>query len=468
MKLEMLPYKNVNLKTNKILEQLTVSSRALAELKGYANTIPNMHILINAVTINEAKDSSAIENIVTTHDDIYKVLTESGFKEENAKEVVDYRNAIWAGYEQIKKDGFINTNTIVKIQGIIEHNNAGIRKLPGTELKNSLTGETIYTPPQNEEEIRDYLRNLEKFINNNEDGIDPLIKVCLIHYQFESIHPFYDGNGRTGRILNILYLVLNKLIDSPILYLSKYINKTKQEYYKLFNEVRNNNNYEEWILYILKGIEITSKETITLIEKIQDEMKNFKEEFRTKLPKIYSKELLESLFYEVYTKIAYIEKACDVTSEEEKCNEKDNTKTNFNEINFDEAIQYFTQEKSGVLYFGFSSCPWCKEAKPILKKVAKDNGIDIQYVKVRDEEKNRLYTDEQKAIIEPYIQDYMSNNDEGVLTLYVPLVLVIKNGKIIDGHEGTLESHDATERKMTNDEKEQLTKIYTKLMSEAK
>ena len=313
MKLEMLSYKNVNLKTNKILEQLTLSSRALAELKGYANTIPNMHILINAVTINEAKDSSAIENIVTTHDDIYKVLTESGYKEENAKEVVDYRNAIWAGYEQIKKDGFINTNTIVKIQGMIEHNNAGIRKLPGTELKNSLTGETIYIPPQNEEEIRDYLRNLEEFINNNEDEIDPLIKVCLIHYQFESIHPFYDGNGRTGRILNILYLVLNKLIDSPILYLSNYINKTKQEYYKLFNEVRNNNNFEDWILYILKGIEITSKETITLIEKIQNEMKNYKEEFRTKLPKIYSKELLESLFYEVYTKIAYIEKACSVT-----------------------------------------------------------------------------------------------------------------------------------------------------------
>lgn len=313
MKLEMLPYKNVNLKTNKILEQLTLSSRALAELKGYANTIPNMHILINAVTINEAKDSSAIENIVTTHDDIYKVLTESGYKEENAKEVVDYRNAIWLGYEQTKKDGYINTNTIVKIQGTIEHNNAGIRKLPGTELKNSITGETIYTPPQSEQEIRGYLKNLEDFINNNEDNIDPLIKVCLIHYQFESIHPFYDGNGRTGRILNILYLVLNNLINSPILYLSKYINKTKQEYYKLFNEVRNNNNLEDWILYILKGIEITSKETITLIEKIQNEMKNYKEEFRNKLPKIYSKELLESLFYEVYTKISYIEKACDVT-----------------------------------------------------------------------------------------------------------------------------------------------------------
>lgn len=313
MKLEMLPYKNINLKTNKILEQLTLASRSLAELKGYANTIPNMHILINAVTINEAKDSSAIENIVTTHDDIYKVLTESGYKEENAKEVVDYRNAIWLGYEQIKKDGYINTNTIIKIQGTIEHNNAGIRKLPGTELKNSITGETIYTPPQNEQEIRTYLKNLEDFINNNEDGIDPLIKVCLIHYQFESIHPFYDGNGRTGRLLNILYLVLNKLIDSPILYLSKYINKTKQEYYKLFNEVRDDNNFEDWILYILKGIEITSKDTIELIAKIQTEMKNYKEEFRTKLPKIYSKELLESLFYEVYTKISYIEKACDVT-----------------------------------------------------------------------------------------------------------------------------------------------------------
>ena len=313
MKLELLPYKNVNLKTNKILEQLTLSSRALAELKGYANTIPNIHILINAVTINEAKDSSAIENIVTTHDDIYKVLTESGYKTESAKEVVDYRNAIWLGYEQIKKDGYINTNTIVKIQETIEHNNAGIRKLPGTELKNSLTGETIYTLPQNEQEIKKYLKNLEDFINNNEDNIDPLIKVCLIHYQFESIHPFYDGNGRTGRILNILYLVLNNLIDSPILYLCKYINKTKQEYYKLFNEVRNNNNFEDWILYILKGIEITSKETITLIEKIQNEMKTYKEEFRNKLPKIYSKELLESLFYEVYTKISYIERACNVT-----------------------------------------------------------------------------------------------------------------------------------------------------------
>ena len=161
-------------------------------------------------------------------------------------------------------------------------------------------------------------------------------------------------------------------------------------------------------------------------------------------------------------------KACDVTSEEKTCNTKDDTNTNFNEISFDEAIQYFTEKKSGVLYFGFSSCPWCKEAKPVLKKAAQEKGIDIQYVKVRDEEKNRLYTDEQKSQIQPYIQDYMSNNDEGILTLYVPLVLVVKNGKVVDGHEGTLDSHDATERKMTDEEKEELIQIYTKLISEAK
>ena len=312
-KLDMLPYKNVDFNTIKILEQLNKTSRALAELKGFSNTIPNMHILINAITINEAKDSSAIENIVTTHDSIYKVLTESGYQEENAKEVVNYRNAIWEGFKLVKKHGYINTNIIVKIQSYIEHNNAGIRKLPGTALKNSATGETIYTPPQSEKEIRDYLKNLEDFINNNSDNIDPLIKLCLIHYQFESIHPFYDGNGRTGRILNVLYLVLNNLLDSPILYLSKYINSNKQEYYKLFNEVRNEQNYEDWIIYLLKGIEVTSKETINLIEKIQNEMKSYSDEFKNKLPKIYSEKLLNSLFYEVYTKIAYIQNTCDVT-----------------------------------------------------------------------------------------------------------------------------------------------------------
>ncbi|MBO4815784.1 MAG: Fic family protein [Clostridia bacterium] len=311
--MKLLPFNDYNLKTLRILEALNEASRLLAELKGFANSIPNQYILINAITINEAKDSSAIENIVTTHDKIYKVLTKSGFKDEAAKEVVDYRQAIWRGYEIIKEKGFINTNILVELQSIIEHNRAGIRKTPGTNLINSATGQIIYTPPQEEKEIRDLLKNLEDFINNKEDGVDPLIKMALIHYQFESIHPFYDGNGRTGRILNVLYLVLNELIDSPILYLSNYINKNKMEYYRLFSDFRDNNNYEDWIIYILKGIGETSKNTIELIKQILQEMEAYKREFIEKLPKIYSEELLNALFYEVYTRINYVEEKCSVT-----------------------------------------------------------------------------------------------------------------------------------------------------------
>ena len=311
--MKLLPFNDYDLKTPKILEALNEATRSLAELKGLASSIPNQHILINAITINEAKDSSAIENIVTTHDSIYKVLTESGFKEEAAKEVVDYRSAIWRGYEIIKEKGFISTNVLVELQSMIEPNKTGIRKTPGTNLVNSKTGEIIYTPPQAESEIRDLLKNLEDYINNNGDEVDPLIKMALIHYQFETIHPFYDGNGRTGRILNVLYLVLNNLLTSPILYLSNYINKSKDTYYKLFNEFRENNKYEEWIIYILKGIEVTSKNTIDLIKQIQNEMESYKEKFMTKLPKIYSDELLYSLFYEVYTRINYIENRCEVT-----------------------------------------------------------------------------------------------------------------------------------------------------------
>jgi len=311
--MKLLPFNDYDLKTPKILEALNEATRSLAELKGLASSIPNQHILINAITINEAKDSSAIENIVTTHDSIYKVLTESGFKEEAAKEVVDYRSAIWRGYEIIKEKGFISTNVLVELQSMIEPNKTGIRKTPGTNLVNSKTGKIIYTPPQAESEIRDLLKNLEDYINNNGDEVDPLIKMALIHYQFETIHPFYDGNGRTGRILNVLYLVLNNLLTSPILYLSNYINKSKDTYYKLFNEFRENNKYEEWIIYILKGIEVTSKNTIDLIKQIQNEMESYKEKFMTKLPKIYSDELLYSLFYEVYTRINYIENRCGVT-----------------------------------------------------------------------------------------------------------------------------------------------------------
>lgn len=304
---------NTNLETNHVLKALSGASRALAELKGYADTIPNKNILINAVTINEAKDSSEIENIITTHDELYKAMSSSGKADNAAKEVMSYRSALWQGYEEVKANGMLTINMIVDIQDCIENNRAGIRKLPGTVLLNQTTGEVVYTPPSGEALILDLLSNLEKYINMDDDGIDPLIKLAVIHYQFESIHPFYDGNGRTGRIINILYLVLMRLLDSPILYLSRYIIRNKAAYYKLLQEVRTADNWEGWIVYMLTGIEETAAETLRLVKCINDEMGQMAAEIKDKLPKLYSKELLDLLFFEFYTKIQYIEDGLSVS-----------------------------------------------------------------------------------------------------------------------------------------------------------
>ena len=310
-KLEILPL-NKDIETKRILKQLSRTSRALAELKGIAQTMPNQNILINAIMINEAKTSSGIENIVTTHDEIYKAMIKPVNTSPAAKEVVDYRAAIWQGYELIREKGMINTNIITKIQEKVEHNQAGIRGTPGTVIKNDVTGEIVYTPPQEKEEILKYMKNLEEYINNDEDMVDPLIKLAIIHYQFESIHPFYDGNGRTGRIINILYLVLKDLIDTPILYLSKYIIRNKMKYYELFQKTRETGDYEEWIIYLLEGIEEMAEETIGIINRIRDEILSMKHELRDKT-KIYSKELLEALFYEFYTKIPYVQEQLQVS-----------------------------------------------------------------------------------------------------------------------------------------------------------
>jgi len=285
-KLPMLP-PTVELETKAVLKRLAQANRALAELKGYADTIPNKHILINAVMINEAKDSSAIENIITTHDDLYRAISDGKGASLAAKEVVSYRAALWRGFELVKINRLLTTNMIIEIQSFIEENQAGIRKLPGTVLRNDRTGEIVYTPPSGETEIRDLLSNLEKYINDDDQEIDPLVKLAVIHYQFESVHPFYDGNGRTGRIINVLYLVLKSLIDSPILYLSRYIIKNKSEYYRLLQEIRTQGNWDEWIVYILNGIEETAKDTLSLVKKINDEVQNMCAEIREILPKIY-------------------------------------------------------------------------------------------------------------------------------------------------------------------------------------
>lgn len=311
-KLPMLP-PSFELETKAVLKQLARANRALAELKGYADTIPNKHILINAVMINESKDSSAIENIITTHDELYQAMSNVSGASPVAKEVVSYRTALWQGYEFVKEREMLTTNIIIEIQGVIEKNRAGIRKLPGTVLRNQRTGETVYTPPEGEEDIRLLLSNLEKYINEDYDDIDPLIKLAIIHYQFESIYPFYDGNGRTGRIINILYLVLKELLDSPILYLSSYIIRNKSAYYRLLQEVRTSEKWEEWIVYILTGIEEMSEETLKLVKKINLEVEIMSLEIKEKLPKIYSKELIDLLFYEFYTKTIYIENGLSVT-----------------------------------------------------------------------------------------------------------------------------------------------------------
>lgn len=310
--LKLLP-PQIELETKMVLKQLARSHRTLAELKGFADMIPNKNILINAVTINEAKDSSEIENIVTTHDELFKVMSGESYKNPAAKEVVNYRSALWHGYKLVKEKGFLATNMIIEIQQLIESNRAGIRKLPGTVLRNEVTGEVIYTPPTGEQEILSLLSNLEKYINNDYDNIDPLVKLAVIHYQFESIHPFYDGNGRTGRIINVLYLVLKELLDSPILYLSKFIIRNKSAYYKLLQEVTTKGNWEEWILFILQGIEETAEETLILVKEINTLLENTAEQIKEALPKIYSRELVDLIFYEFYTKISYIQDGLNVS-----------------------------------------------------------------------------------------------------------------------------------------------------------
>ena len=296
-----------NFETVRILKQLAATNRVLAELKGYADTMPNKNILINAIMINEAKDSSAIENIITTHDELYQKMVKTNYNSPAAKEVLGYRAAIWRGYELIKQNQILTTNMIIEIQALIEENNAGIRKLPGTVLMNDKTGEIIYTPPEGEKVILDYMSNLEKYVNDPYfHQIDPLIKLAVIHYQFESIHPFYDGNGRTGRIINILYLVLNELLDSPILYLSKYIINNKQAYYRCFEEVREMDNWEDFIIYFLVGIEETAETTRKIIKKINNLFELTVSKIKQHLPKIYSKELVELLFFEFYTKINFL------------------------------------------------------------------------------------------------------------------------------------------------------------------
>jgi Fic family protein len=303
------------IETRKVLKKLATTRSALAELKGVAATIPNEQILIETLSLQEAKDSSAIENIVTTHDELYKSnFNNRKFTSAAAKEVFAYAEALKAGFDQVRKTGLITVNLICKVQEIIEENKAGIRKVPGTALKNELTGEVVYSPPQDFDEIQKLLTNLEKFINTDElFGADPLVKMALIHHQFESIHPFYDGNGRTGRIINILYLIKEDLLKIPVLYISRYIIRNRAEYYRLLQFSRDEVNWEPWILYILCAVEETALDTIQTIKEIKSLMQKYKQDIRSSEPRMYSQDLINNLFRHPYTKISYLMSELQVT-----------------------------------------------------------------------------------------------------------------------------------------------------------
>ncbi|OYU55370.1 MAG: addiction module protein [Chitinophagaceae bacterium BSSC1] len=307
-KIPLLPL-SFDLETKAVMKKTAAARSALAEMKGAAASIPNDGILINTLSLQEAKDSSAIENIITTHDELYQsdYLTKD-FKNLASKEVHNYAQALRAGFFIVKQKGFISNNHILEIQATIEENSAGFRKLPGTALKNEQTGELVYTPPQHPDEIIELMNNLEVFMNDNSlSDLDPLVKMAIIHHQFESIHPFYDGNGRTGRIINILYLVNEGLLSIPILYLSRFINQNKATYYQLLQKVRSENAWEEWILFILDGIEQTSLQTISLIQGIKDLMLNHKHKMRSET-KFYSQDLLNNIFRHPYSKIDFVMK----------------------------------------------------------------------------------------------------------------------------------------------------------------
>ncbi len=298
---------NKELETKAVLKKIVSANMALAELKGVARSIPNQAILINALSLQEAKDSSGIENIVTTHDELYIADTGNTNISNEAKEVQRYKVALYRGFALVKENGLLLKKHIVEIQQILENNSAGIRTQSGTVLKNATSGETVYIPPQNYADIQELMDNLEHYINSSGlDDFDALVKMAIIHYQFESIHPFYDGNGRTGRIVNILFLMLSGLLELPILYMSSYIIKTKSDYYRLLGEVRTHDAWEEWLVYMLDGIEETAKDSIKLINEINALMDETKEKLTNGLPKIYSKDLLELLFRHPYTKINYL------------------------------------------------------------------------------------------------------------------------------------------------------------------
>jgi Fic family protein len=295
-----------------ILKKLASASRALAELKGVAESIPHQGILINTLGLREAKDSSAIENIVTTHDELFREEVFPGSPgSAAAKEVQRYRQALRVGFDAVQQSGLLTLNHILAVQAELEQNSAGFRRVPGTVLRNP-QGETVYEPPQDPAVVLASMSDLEKFINENRFDADPLVKMALIHHQFETVHPFYDGNGRTGRIVNVLYLVKEGLLDIPILYVSRYIVRTKSDYYRLLQAVRDSDAWEAWVVYMLTAVEESSRDAVGTIVAIRETLLRTKHAIRERF-RFYSQDLINNLFTHPYTKIEFLQHDLGVT-----------------------------------------------------------------------------------------------------------------------------------------------------------
>lgn len=293
--------------TRVVLKQAIAAARALAELKGHGRGIPNQAMLVNSLVLQEAKASSEIENIVTTNDALFRAMAAgSAVVDPATKEVLRYREALWAGFKRVRKGARLNAALFVDMVKAITDDPRGIRDEPGTVIGNQRTREIIYTPPEGEKLIRKMLADLECFLYAR-DGMDPLVKLALAHYQFEAIHPFFDGNGRTGRIVNILYLIAQDLLDLPVLYLSKRIIDEKPEYYHRLRAVTENGDWEAWTRFMLKTIEVTSRLTVQKILAIRALLDETLQTARAKLPpRVYSKELIELIFRQPYTKGQFV------------------------------------------------------------------------------------------------------------------------------------------------------------------
>lgn len=308
---ELTPLDPFELETVAVYRKLAEASRLLGEFKGVVATIPNQRILLSALSLQEAKDSSAIENIVTTHDDLFRSAADEDLAHTPAaKEVLRYRQALDVGWSLVRKNGLLTSNHIQRIQRTLEPERAGYRRVPGTVLQDQ-SGRVVYTPPQDARAIVELMSALERELNTPPGPVDPLIRMAVLHHRFESIHPFYDGNGRTGRILNVLYLLKEGLLDLPVLYLSHHIVRTKPDYYRLLQKVREDRNWEAWVIYMLTAVAESARDGIRTVISIREALLQTKRELREFA--FYSQDLINNLFTHPYTKVTFVEQELGVS-----------------------------------------------------------------------------------------------------------------------------------------------------------